>query len=212
MQKIAAGYDTDQSAIDIAMMRRCIALSAVAAKQRELPFASLVCDGCEVVAEATNGVARDADVTRHVELLAVSAAQKKLGRKDLSNCTIYSNVEPCAMCAFPIRETGIGRVVFAISSPMMGGFSKWNILRDAEISAAMPEAFGPVPEVIAGLCRAEAEKVWRSWNPLAWAVIRHRGCFGRAGEADRPVHLPALPGRNGLIGRLLALRKGWRAG
>ena len=28
----------------------------------------------------------------------------------------------------------IGRVVYAISSPMMGGFSKWNVLGDNEIS------------------------------------------------------------------------------
>jgi hypothetical protein len=42
---------------------------------------------------------------------------------------------------------------------MMGGLSKWNALRDSELSKAMPEAFGPVPEVIAGLSRREAEKV-----------------------------------------------------
>ena len=32
-------------------------------------------------------------------------AQKALGTKDLSGCTLYTNVEPCAMCSFPIRET-----------------------------------------------------------------------------------------------------------
>ena len=64
------------------------------------------------------------------------------------------------MCAFAARETRIGRVVFAIKSPMMGGVSKWNVLRDTELSNAMPEVFGPVPEVVAGLLQEEAERIW----------------------------------------------------
>ncbi len=106
------------------------------------------------------------------------------------------------MCSFPIRETRISRVVFAIRSPMMGGFSKWNVLRDSELSKVMPEAFGPVPEVIAGLSRREAEKVWRSWNPLIWSVIKHRGCFAETA----PLHLHAIPQRPGLLRRLLMPR------
>ena len=80
------------------------------------------------------------------------------------------------MCAFPIRETGIARVVYAVSSPMMGGFSKWNVLSDNEISNVMPEVFGDIPEVSAGLLIVEAAAVWRDWNPLVWLAIRFRGC------------------------------------
>src|SRR5438128_8092438 len=79
-------------AIDIRMMRRCIELSRIATTQGEFPFAALICskDGT-VLAEATNRVARDRDVTRHAELLAVSEAQKVLGQAGLAECTIYSN-------------------------------------------------------------------------------------------------------------------------
>lgn len=198
------------TALDIAMMRHCIALSAVAAKRGEFPFAAVVCLDGEVVAETTNEVVKKGDVTRHAEIVAVSQAQAVLGRKDLSRCTIYSNVEPCIMCAFPMRETFISRVIFAISSPMMGGFSKWNVLQDAELSRAMPEAFGPAPEIIAGLLRREAEKVWWSWNPLVWSVIKHRGCFGGATDSDEG-HIHALPGRASLVQRLLRLRHNHRA-
>jgi tRNA(adenine34) deaminase len=187
------------------MMCRCIRLSAVAAANGEFPFASLICDGNRVIAEATNQVARDADVTRHAELLAISKAQKALGRKDLSNCTIYSNIEPCVMCSFPIRETRIGRVIYSISSPLMGGFSKWNVLRDSELSDVMPEAFGGLPEVITGILQREAEAVWRKWNPVIWTVIKYRGCFENAGAPARNVHLPAVPHQHGLLRRLLSL-------
>lgn len=195
----------DQSEIDIEMMRRCIRLSANAAERGEFPFASIICDGGRVIAEATNQVARDADVTRHAELVAISKAQKALGQKDLSNCTIYSNIEPCVMCSFPIRETRIGRVLYSISSPLMGGYSKWNVLRDPELSRVMPEAFGGLPEVIVGLLQREAEAVWRKWNPVIWAVIKYRGCFESPGAPERNVHLHAVPHRHGLMRRLLSL-------
>lgn len=196
-----SGHAANQTAIDTAMMERCIQLSAMAAKRGEFPFAAVICKGGEVVVETTNQAAQNEDVTQHAELVAVSQAQKILGRKDLSDCSLYSNVEPCAMCSFPIRETRISRVIFAISSPMMGGFSKWNVLRDTELSQAMPEAFGPVPEVVAGFLLREAERVWWRWNPLIWAVIKHRGCFGRHVSTSEGEHLHAAPGR-GLFRRL----------
>lgn len=190
----ASGHASNQTAIDTAMMERCIHLSAMAAKYGEFPFAAIVCKDGEVVVETTNQVAQNGDVTRHAELVAVSQAQKILGRKDLSDCSLYSNIEPCAMCSFPIRETRIARVIFAISSPMMGGLSKWNVLRDTELSQAMPETFGPVPEVVAGLLLREAERVWWKWNPLIWAVIKHRGCFGRRVSTNEGEHLGAASG------------------
>jgi len=185
------------TAIDVEMMTRCIALSRFAGTQGELPFAALVCKGGRTISEATNRVARDADVTRHAELLAVSEAQKALGQNDLSGCTIYSNVEPCAMCSFPIRETRIARVVFAIRSPLMGGFSKFGVIRDREMSDVMPEFFGDAPEVIGGLLVDEAERVWRNSNPIIWGVIRYRGCFGGAPgpEALTHWHGPVRPRR-----------------
>jgi tRNA(adenine34) deaminase len=177
------------SAIDARMMRRCIELSAQAVARSELPFACVVCRDGEIVAEAFNRVAADGDVTRHAEILALSEAQRVLGRSDLSDCTIYSNVEPCPMCAFPIRETRIGRVVYAISSPMMGGWSKWNVLGDNEISNAMPEMFGEAPEVAAGLQYREAAAVWRRWNPIFWLGIRFRGCLADPASDDAALML-----------------------
>src|ERR1700691_2462327 len=88
--------------VDLKMMRRCIELSISAAKLGEMPFAAVISKNGTIVAEAINRVSRDANLTRHAELLAVSAAQKALGSTNLEDCTIYSNVEPCAMCSFPI--------------------------------------------------------------------------------------------------------------
>lgn len=171
-------------ATDIAMMARCIALSREAVDAGEYPFACVIAEGDEVVVETTNRVARDRDVTRHAELLAVSEAQRKVGSRKLKGCTLYTTVEPCPMCSFPIREARITRVVFAIRSPLMGGHSRWNVLGDSVLSTSMPEMFGAAPEVVAGVLRSEAEMVWWRMNPLIWGVIRMRGVFG--GSAPVP--------------------------
>jgi len=127
-----------------------------------------------------------------------------LGRSDLSDCTIYSNVEPCPMCAFPIRETRIGRVVYAISSPMMGGLSKWDVLGDNEISNVMPEVFGDAPEVAAGLQYREAAAVWRKWNPVFWLAIRFRGCLADPAKDDAHLTLQARRRNRRPLRRLVA--------
>jgi tRNA(adenine34) deaminase len=87
----------------------------------------------------------------------------------------------------------------------MGGFSKWNVLRDSELSDVMPEAFGGIPEVITGILQREAEAVWRKWNPVIWTVIKYRGCFDSVGVPERNLHLHAVPHQHGLLRRLLSL-------
>src|SRR3954447_12589369 len=169
-------------------MERCIALARASAHQRELPFAALVCQDGVVIAEATNRVARDGDVTHHAELLAVSKAQRRLKSKRLRGCTLYSVVEPCAMCAFPIRETGISRVVFAIQSPVMGGFTRWNVLTDRQLARTMPVFFSPPPDVVGGVLAHDAEAAWRAWSPMLWRLIKRRGCFVVEGGEARGAH------------------------
>jgi tRNA(adenine34) deaminase len=202
--------------LDEKLMRRCIELSRDASKAGEIPFAALIARGEEIVTVATNRVVRDSDITRHAELLAISDAQKVLGRRILSDCAIYTNVEPCPMCSFPIREAQFARVIFAMRSPFMGGMSRWNILRDSEISNTMPEAFGDIPEVVAGVLVHDAEKVWREWNPLAWGVIRYRGLLDRPQEEDADERLPEveefprIPRKRRLLAELMALHRRYR--
>jgi tRNA(adenine34) deaminase len=192
---------------DLRMMERCIELSRVAIAEGELPFACVICRDGEVVAEATNRVSRDRDVTRHAEMVAMSEAQRVLRTKRLSRCTLYSNVEPCAMCSYCIRETRMRKVVYGIRSPIMGGHSKFKVLQDKEISGAIPEVFGRVPEIGALVMREEAEAVWRDWHPLIWKIIRFRGCFGGVAPDLAASETPQTSAREGFFRRLLAFNR-----
>jgi tRNA(adenine34) deaminase len=162
--------DSSQKVTDKAMMARCIELSRIAVSKGEYPFGTVIALDGQIVVEAINSTIRDGDVTRHAEVIALSEAQKVIGRKQLFRSTLYTNIEPCAMCSYCIREAQVGRVAYALGSPVMGGLSKWNILRDDGMSDRIPQIFGAVPEVLSGIRLHEAQQVWRDWNPLAWQM------------------------------------------
>jgi len=193
----AIGQDAiGQDAIDRAMMERCVELSRIAVGKGEYPFATVIARDGLIVAESVNTTVRDADVTRHAETIALSQAQKTIGREQLRRCTLYSNIEPCAMCAYCIREAWIGRVVYALSSPVMGGHSKWDILRDADLSGRLPGVFGAVPEVISGVLVREVQQAWRDWSPFAWHMIRLRGLLTAPQAEDDGVRVQPASSRS----------------
>jgi tRNA(adenine34) deaminase len=161
-------------------------------EEDEHPFAILIVRHGSIVAQATNQLRRQADQSRHAEIIAIARARQVLGTNRLDDCTLYSIVEPCPMCAFCIRTARIGRVVYALGSPVMGGASHWNILGDETLSRRIPFLFRPPPQVTAGALAEEAEQVWRDWNPLVWQLIKLRR-FITVPELDRSqVYRPSV--------------------
>jgi tRNA(adenine34) deaminase len=185
------------------MMRRCVELSA--GRGEDLPIAAMVCRGVEVLSSGKNEVQARKDLSAHAEVLAMNEARARIGSGDLTGCTLYSTVEPCPMCCFLARQVSISRVVCALSSPVIGGISKWDVLRDPELSDLIPEVFGHVPEVKMGVLAHEAAQAWQQWNSATWAVISERGCFVE--DADRGKCLRAIPAQHRWLHTLMGLFK-----
>src|SRR3954452_23694124 len=162
---------------DAEMMRRAIALAVRSGQEGEYPYGVVICRGGNVIAESINRGAHERDVTRHAEVVAISAAQKALSTVSLDDCTIYVSAEPCAYCCYAIRESRIGRVVYGLSSPHMGGVSKWPVLTDRDISETMPDVFADPPAIVAGFMAQEAGEALLKWNPLVAGVLRARRLF-----------------------------------
>lgn len=159
-------------------MERCLALAMKAADRGEYPYAAVICRADNIVCESISSVRKDNDTTHHAELLAIKEACGRLNRTSLEDCTIYSNVEPCALCSYAMRESRIGRVVYGVPAPLTGGMSRWNILADKELSERLPEVFAPPPEIVAGFMREQIEAAIASRYPIAWEFIRARNMFG----------------------------------
>ncbi|HEY3910880.1 MAG TPA: nucleoside deaminase [Stellaceae bacterium] len=188
--------ESSRETTDEAMMARCIELSRLAASKGEYPFGTVIALNGRIVAEGINSTNRDDDVTRHAEIIALSQAQKAIGREQLRRYTLYTNIEPCAMCSYCIREAWVSRVVYALGSPVMGGLSKWNILRDDGMSDRIPEVFGAVPEVVSGVLLREAQQAWRDWSPFAWEMIKLRGLLTAPSAEQGGVRVQPAHGRS----------------
>jgi tRNA(adenine34) deaminase len=181
----------DSEASDMAMMRRCVALAQSAGPRREYPFAAVIGRRGEFICESLNMVRTERDVTRHAEMVAISSAQKKLQSTSLDECTIYSTIEPCAMCSYAIRESRIGRVIFGLRSPVMGGNSRWDILTDSGLNSTLPEVFASPPDVMSGCLHDEVQRVFQKRNPFIWEFMKARKIFVDGSGDDRAVPLNA---------------------
>jgi tRNA(adenine34) deaminase len=188
---------TPDSELDAIMMRRCIALAQSAGQIGEYPFAAVIARRGEFICESLNMVKVEGDVTRHAEMVAIASAQKKLRATSLDDCTLYSTIEPCAMCSYAIRETRIGRVVFSLRSPLMGGHSRWKVLTDSHLSTTLPEVFAPPPIVLSGYLQHDVQTVFRKRNPLSWRFIEARKIFVESSDVEHVGILNTGPRRAG---------------
>jgi tRNA(adenine34) deaminase len=125
-------------------MRRCLALAWEARSTGESPVGAVIVRDGRILAEASEHVKMPFDVTGHAELIAIRDACRILGTMDLPHCTLYTNVEPCWMCSFAIRETGISQVVIGAPIAEIGGAtSGFPILSSTGVSG-----WGPPPEIV----------------------------------------------------------------
>jgi tRNA(adenine34) deaminase len=196
--------DPETDALDPDMMARCIAVAVRSGNEGEYPYGVVICRAGEVIAESTNRVAHEHDVTRHAEVVAISQAQKALGKVSLDECMIYVNAEPCVYCSYAIRESRMSRLVYGLRSPHMGGVSKWSVLTDEDLSNTMPEVFDPPPEIIAGFMAQEVERALLKWNPLVWGIVMKRGLFVAGPLETVRTRKPDSNPKRKLLRRLLA--------
>ena len=87
----------------------------------EVPIGAVLIDedGILICGEH-NRIEQLGDATAHAEILTLRAASRKLNRRRLSNCTLYSTVEPCAMCAGALVLCRVRRLVYGATDSKFG--------------------------------------------------------------------------------------------
>jgi len=130
-------FPTDHTA----WMSRCRLLAEQARERGNAAVGALVVQNMDIIAEAFELVTSQNDIAAHAELIAIRLACRSLGTSTLSDCVLYTNVEPCWMCSYAIRESGLAKVVIGRSIEDIGGVtSRYPILSDPAI-----EGWGPPP-------------------------------------------------------------------
>jgi tRNA(adenine34) deaminase len=106
--------------LDEEFMREALAEAARARAEAEVPVgAILVFDGV-IKGRGRNSVIRLSDPTAHAEIVAMREAARAAGNYRLTGATLYSTIEPCAMCAGAIVHARIGRLVYGAADPKAG--------------------------------------------------------------------------------------------
>lgn len=105
---------------DTRFMRAALAQADEAAAAGEVPIGAVVVIGGELVGRGMNRVIRDGDTTAHAEIVALRDAFRALNNYRAPGATIYTTVEPCAMCAGALLHARVSRVVWGAPDPKFG--------------------------------------------------------------------------------------------
>jgi tRNA(adenine34) deaminase len=142
---------------DTIFLRRCLELAQASLEAGETPVGSLIVRGDEILGEGIEGVRTLFDPSAHAEVQAIRAACRRQRSTDLSGCTLYTTVEPCVLCAYATRRSGVSRVVYGIPAGQAGGFtSRYAVLTDPDLAG-----WPPPPEIVAGVLAEECLAILR---------------------------------------------------
>ena len=142
---------TDEEYMSMALKEAASAFDA-----GEVPIGAVLADESGfVISKARNRIEELNDATQHAELIAIRAACEKLGRRRLSDCTLYSTLEPCPMCAGALVLSRIRRLVYGAPDSRAGAVdSIFNIVDHPALNHRLEIRAG----VLEDRCRALLRK------------------------------------------------------
>lgn len=138
-------------------MQEALAEARAAAEAGEVPIGAVVVIDGRIVGRGVNRVLRDQDTTAHAEIVALRDAFRQVRNYRLPGATVYSTVEPCAMCAGALLHARVARVVWGAPDPKFGaGGSILDLFAEARLNHHTREVAG-------GLCADDAARLLRDF-------------------------------------------------
>lgn len=136
---------------DETWMRRCLSVARASLEAGETPVGALIVRDGAILGEGQEGTRSLLDPSAHAEVQAVRAACRSVGSANLAGATLYTTVEPCVLCAYAVRRTGVSRVVYGVPAGQAGGAtSRYDILVDPDLTG-----WPAPPEITAGVLAEE---------------------------------------------------------
>ena len=124
-------------------MQRCLRLAEKAKQEGFFGVGSIVVKEGKVLAEGREGETILPSLLSHAESIALVKAVDQYGKTYLEGSILYTNVEPCYMCSYLIRQLKIAKVYYLQTTPADGHSSSYPLLTATDISAwkNSPEVF-----------------------------------------------------------------------
>ncbi|HHZ83638.1 MAG TPA: nucleoside deaminase [Nitrospirales bacterium] len=137
-------------------MQLALEEAARAVSQGEVPIGAVLVQDQEILATVHNFRESWQDPTAHAEVVAIRAAAERLGTWRLTGASLYSTLEPCAMCAGAIIHARIARLVFGADDPKAGACgSVFNIPAEPRLNHRV--------SVVRGVCARASQEMLQSF-------------------------------------------------
>ncbi|HOX08430.1 MAG TPA: nucleoside deaminase, partial [Planctomycetota bacterium] len=106
---------------DEKFMRLALAEARQALREGEVPIGAVAVRRGEVIARGHNRRNALRDLTAHAEMMCLRDLSRREGlAKRLTDVTIYSTLEPCAMCSGAMIHHRVGRCVWGERDTLLG--------------------------------------------------------------------------------------------
>ena len=116
-----------------AMMRQALAIAEIADREGDMGVGALIVRDGGIVGRGRNRIHTQANPLVHAETDAIADACKALATDDLSNCTLYTTMEPCPMCAGALLNARVGHWVLGGRFKAVGrSFGRYSVEAFAE--------------------------------------------------------------------------------
>lgn len=138
-------------------MREALQAAQEAQTLGEIPIGACLIDkNGTILAAAGNRTRTDCDPTAHAEIIVLRAAAKKIGNYRLTETTIYTTIEPCAMCAGALIQARVSRLVFGAADERFGAVeTHFRICDNSSLNHQM--------EITAGILADECRQLMQSF-------------------------------------------------
>jgi tRNA(adenine34) deaminase len=137
-------------------MRESLRAALEARDREEVPIGTCVVVGEQLLAVAGNRTRTDCDPTAHAEIVALREAARKLGNYRLARASVYSTIEPCAMCAGALIQARVKLLVYGATDEKAGAVESHFHICDAN-------QLNHQVEVIKGVLESECRELMREF-------------------------------------------------
>ena len=140
-------------------MREALVAAREAGALDEVPIGACLIDADgRILATAGNRTITDTDPTAHAEILVLREAAAKINNYRLVETTIYTTIEPCAMCAGALVNARVKRLVYGAADERFGAVETiFNICDNPSLNHRIEIVSG----VLARECRELMQEFFR---------------------------------------------------
>ena len=133
-------------------MAEAIAEARRGGEEGETPVGAVAVLDDAMIARDHDRMLNEGDPTAHAVLLTLQATARKLEPRRLSEVTIFTTNEPCAMCVGALVEAQVHSLVFAVADDLRGAAG-------TVIQLARNKALPHQLSVVSGVREAEAGRL-----------------------------------------------------